>query len=173
MKKLCQLLCAALLLPLSVHAQRGSAMIFGVVVNKATQAPITNAEVVQTGSGRIAKSDSLGYYRFENLSAGIVRFSVRAAGFHLAQFTYALANGEHMERDIELDSTTVVLSNKPAQPLPEVAVEAAPSMGQRYRDFERRKASGRGHYLTRTQIEQKGSSTLADALRDLRGVALD
>jgi hypothetical protein len=148
-------------------------MIFGVVVNKATQAPITNAEVVQIGSGRIVKSDSLGYYRFENLSAGIVRFSVRATGFHLAQFTYALANGEHMERDIELDSTSVVVSNKPAQELPEVAVEAAPSMGQRYRDFERRKATGRGHYLTRVQIEQKGSSTLADALRDLRGVALD
>ncbi|HEY7567995.1 MAG TPA: carboxypeptidase-like regulatory domain-containing protein, partial [Gemmatimonadaceae bacterium] len=127
----------------------------------------------QIGSGRIVKSDSLGYYRFENLSAGIVRFTVRAAGFHLAQFTYALANGEHMERDIELDSTTVVLSDKPAQVLPEVAVEVAPSMGQRYRDFERRKATGRGHYLTRTQIEQKGASTLADALRDLRGVALD
>lgn len=148
-------------------------MIFGVVVNKATQAPITNAEVVQIGGGRIVKSDSLGYYRFENLSAGIVRFSVRAAGFHLAQFTYALANGEHMERDIELDSTTVVLSDKPAQVLPEVAVEAAPSMGRRYADFERRKATGRGHYLTRSQIEQKGASTLADALRDLRGVALD
>jgi hypothetical protein len=167
------ILCGSLLLPLSVQAQRGSAMIFGVVVNKATQAPITSAEVVQIGSGRIVKSDSLGYYRFENLSAGIVRFTVRAAGFHLAQFTYALANGEHMERDIELDSTTVVLSDKPAQVLPEVAVEAAPSMGQRYRDFERRKATGRGHYLTRTQIEQKGASTLADALRDLRGVALD
>lgn len=166
-------LCAVLVLPLSVHAQRGSAMIFGVVVNRANQAPIVGAEVVQTGSGRIVKSDSLGYYRFENLSAGIVRFSVRASGFHLAQFTYALANGEHMERDIELDSTTVTLETKPAQQLPEVAVEAAPSMGQRYRDFERRKATGRGQYLTRTQIEQKGSSTLADALRDLRGVAID
>lgn len=173
MNKLGQLICAALLLPLSVQAQRGSSMIFGVVVNKANQAPISNAEVVQTGSGRIVKSDSLGYYRFDNLSAGIVRFSVRATGYHLAQFTYALANGEHMERDIELDSTVVVLSNKPAQQLPEVAVEAAPSMGQRYRDFERRKAAGRGHYLTRAQIEQKGASTLADALRDLRGVALD
>ena len=173
MNKLGQLLCAALVLPLSAQAQRGTSMIFGVVVNKATQAPVTNAEVVQIGSGRISKSDSLGYYRFENLSAGIVRFSVRASGFHLAQFTYALANGEHMERDIELDSTAVVLSNKPAQPLPEVAVEAAPAMGQRFRDFERRKATGRGHYVTRIQIEQKGANTLPDALRDLRGVTLD
>jgi hypothetical protein len=173
MKKLGQLLCGALLFPLSLQAQRGSSMIFGVVVNRATQAPITNAEVVQTGSGLVVKSDSLGYYRFENLSAGIVRFAVRAPGFRLAQFTYALANGERMERDIELDSTSVVVSDKPAQQLPEVAVEAAPSMGQRYRDFERRKASGRGHYITRAQIEQKGASTLSDALRDLRGVTLD
>ncbi len=173
MNKLGRLLCAALLLPLSVQAQRGSSMIFGVVVNRATQAPITNADIVQTGSGRTVKSDSLGYYRFDNLSAGIVRFSVRASGFHLGQFTYALANGEHMERDIELDSTSVVLSNKPAQQLPEVAVEAAASMGRRFADFERRKATGRGHYLTRAQIEQKGANDLPNALRDLRGVTMD
>jgi hypothetical protein len=153
--------------------QRGSAMMFGVVVNRATQAPIVGADIVHGGDGRVITSDSLGYYRFQNLAAGLVRLTIRAPGFHAAQFTYALANGEHMERDIELDSTSVPIAGKPAQSLPEVAVNAPPSMGARFADFERRKATGRGQYLTRTQIEQKGSSTLTDALRDLRGIALD
>ncbi|MEW5917341.1 MAG: TonB-dependent receptor [Gemmatimonadota bacterium] len=154
-------------------AQRGSGMMFGVVVNRATQAPITGADIIHGGDGRIIKSDSLGYYRFQNLAAGIIRFTVRAAGFHPAQFTYALANGERMERDIELDSSSTPVAERPAQALPEVAVSGTPSMGARFADFERRKATGRGQYLTRTQIEQKGASRLSDALRDLRGVTFD
>jgi hypothetical protein len=175
MKKLLGLclVCAALSLATSATAQRGTASIFGVVVNRATQAPITNAEIVRINDGSIVKSDSLGYYRVLNVSAGIIRFAVRAPGFHAATFVFAFANGERMERDIELDSTSVSVTGRPAQALPEVAVEAPPSMGHRFRDFERRKATGRGHYLTRAQIEQKGASRLADALRDLRGVTLD
>ncbi len=167
------LICAALPWPAAVNAQRGTAMMFGVVVNRAHQGPISNAEITLLVDGRLVRSDSLGYYRFTNLGAGIVRFSVRALGFHPAVFHYALANGERMERDIELDSTAVVLSGRPVQQLPEVAIEAPPSMGTRFRDFERRKATGRGHYLTRTQIEQKGANNLPDALRDLRGVTMD
>jgi hypothetical protein len=158
----------------AAEAQRGSGMMFGVVVNRLTQAPITDAEIVHGGDGRVIKSDSLGYYRFQNLAAGIIRFTVRATGFHTATFTFALANGERMERDIELDTTAVVASAaKDAQPLPEVAVEAPPAMGARFRDFERRKATGRGHYLTRTEIEAKGASDLVSAVRNLRGVTVD
>jgi len=167
------LICASLYWPISASGQRGTAMMFGVVVNKAHQGPITNAEITLLADGRVVRTDSLGYYRFTNLSAGIVRFSVRALGFHPTIFHFALTNGERMERDIELDSASVVLSAKPAQQLPEVAVEAPPAMGARFRDFERRKATGRGHYLTRTQIEQKGANNLTDALRDLRGVTMD
>lgn len=165
---------AVLLLPGAAWAQKGSAMMFGVVVDRLTEAPIPNAEIVFSGDGRTVRSDSLGYYRFLNLSAGIVRFAVRAEGYRYTTFTFALANGERMERDIPLDSATVAVAPRGApQQLPEVAVEAAPSMGRRFADFERRKATGRGHYLTRAEIEQKGSGTLADALRDLRGVTLD
>ncbi|MGQ0640380.1 MAG: carboxypeptidase regulatory-like domain-containing protein [Gemmatimonadaceae bacterium] len=167
------IICSALAVSISADAQRGSAMMFGAVVNRATQAPIVDAQIVHGGDGRVIKSDSLGYYRFQNLAAGIIRFTVKATGFHAATFTYALANGERMERDIELDSTSVVISGRPAQVLPEVAIEAPPSLGARFHDFERRKATGRGHYLTRSQIEQKGANNLTDALRDLRGVTQD
>ena len=157
----------------SLQGQRGTARLFGTVVNRATQGPIPNTVIVHTGDGRVVHSDSLGYYQFHELRAGIVRFTVRAPGYPVATFAVALTNGEWMERDIEMDSLATPAPRDSAQPLPAVAVEAAAPLGRRYADFERRKASGRGHYVTRAQIEASGASTLQDALRGLRGVVIE
>lgn len=154
-------------------AQKGSARLFGSVVNRATQGPITGARITHAGDGRVVTSDSFGFYRFHDLAAGIVRFSVRAPGYPPATFSVALANGERMERDIELDSLMGGDSAATAQPLPTVEVEAPSPMGRRYTDFERRKSQGRGQYLTRAEIEAMGASTLQDAVRAMRGVNLD
>jgi hypothetical protein len=124
------------------------------------------------GDGRLVVSDSFGYYRFHELDAGLVRFRVQAPGYPIATFVVALTNGERMERDIELDSLPDG-AGAAAQPLPEVAVEAAPSLGRRYADFERRRSHGRGQYLTRADIEMTGAGTLQDAVRNLRGVNFD
>jgi len=153
----------------TVHAQRGTARIFGSVVNRGTQGPIRGAHIVLSSDGRFVTSDSFGFYRFHDLAAGIARFTVRAPGYPTSTFAVALTNGERMERDIELDS--LLDGESPlAQPLPAVAVEAAPSLGRRYADFERRRTSGRGQYLTRAEIEANGSANLQDAVRNLRGV---
>jgi hypothetical protein len=152
--------------------QKGSARLFGTVVNRATQGPIPQTEIIHAGDGRVVRSDSLGYYQFHQLAAGLVRFTVRAPGYPIATFTVALTNGEWMERDIELDSLTPPARDS-AQALPEVAVEAPAPLGRRYVDFERRKATGRGHYITRAQIEQSGATNLQDAVRGLRGVVVE
>ena len=169
---------STLLAPARVAAQKGSARLFGSVVNRATQGPLRGARIVHLGDGRVVLSDSLGFYRFPDLKAGIVRFVVRAAGFPDATFAVALANGEGMERDIELDSLPVAAPGTPAppdgaQPLPSVTVEASPSLGRRFADFERRRLTGRGKYLTRTDLEAMAANSLQDAVRNLRGVTLD
>lgn len=162
-----------------VAAQKGSARIFGSVVNRATQAAIPGTLIIHAGDGRFVTSDSFGYFQFPELAAGIVRFTVRAPGFPAATFVVALTNGERMERDIELDSVGAVVAEQPTKPgepaqaLPEVTVEAASPLGRRYADFERRRATGRGQYLTRADIEMSGASTLQDAVRNLRGVRFD
>ena len=86
-------------------AQKGSAAVFGTVVNKVHQGPIPDAVISHAGDGRVVKSDSLGFYQFPELKAGIVRFIVRARGYPTSTFSVALTNGEHMERDVELDNT--------------------------------------------------------------------
>lgn len=154
------------------RAQKGSARIFGSVVNRATQGAIVGTRIVHVGDGRVVVSDSFGYYQFHDLSAGLVRFRVLAPGYPATTFVVALSNGERMERDIELDSLVDVADVR-AQSLPEVTVEAAPSLGRRYADFELRRSKGRGQYLTRADIEMSGASTLQDAVRNLRGVNFD
>ena len=167
------LLFASLVLASSdARAQKGSAQLFGSVVNRRTQGAIVGTRIVHVGDGRLVVSDSFGYYRFHELDAGLVRFRVQAPGYPIATFVVALTNGERMERDIELDSLPDGAAAA-AQPLPEVAVEAAPSLGRRYADFERRRSHGRGQYLTRADIEMTGAGTLQDAVRNLRGVNFD
>ena len=46
-------------------------------------------------------------------------------------------------------------------------------MGRRFADFERRRKTGRGHYLTRDDIRRSGASSLQDAVRSLRGVPME
>ncbi len=156
-------------------AQKGSARLFGSVVNRGTQGPISGARITHAGDGRIVTSDSFGFYRFHDLAAGIIRFTVRAVGFPPTTFSVALTNGERMERDIELDSILdpEAAAAAAAQELPTVEVEATAPLGRRYMDFERRRSQGRGQYLTRADIETMGASTLQDAVRSLRGVNLD
>ncbi|MGQ0648351.1 MAG: carboxypeptidase regulatory-like domain-containing protein [Gemmatimonadaceae bacterium] len=164
-------LCGLVTLVSSLDAQKGSARMFGTVVNRLTQGHVPDAVIVHA-DGRSVRSDSLGFYQFHDLAAGLVRFTVRATGFPLSTFTVALTNGERMERDIELDSAQGPMASR-TQSLPEVAVEAPASLGRRYVDFERRKAYGRGQYVTRAQIEANGSNNLQDALRGLRGVIVE
>lgn len=166
------LLAALALVASPIAAQKGSARLFGSVVNRATQGTIPGTTIIHAGDGRSVTSDSLGYYLFPDLAAGIVRFTVRAPGYPIATFAVALTNGERMERDIELDSLAARAGDG-AQELPAVAVEAPASLGRRYADFERRKMQGRGQYVTRADIEANGASTLQDAVRNLRGVNLD
>ncbi len=58
--------------------------------------------------------------------------------------------------------------------LPDVEVQArAQRIAPRYADFERRREVGLGTYLRWDEIKARGSSTVGDALRTVRGVRID
>lgn len=153
---------------LPVQAQRGTARIFGTVIDRRTQAPIVDAQIVHLGDGRSVTSDSLGLYAFDRLATGLVKFMVRAPRYPLSTFIVALMPGEQMERDVELDTASTTSSG--AQALPEVKVEAPASMGSRFADFEHRRLTGRGQYMTGDEIEKTGAIRLQDVVRTFRGV---
>jgi hypothetical protein len=152
-------------------AQKGDSRLTGTIVDKSSRAPIARVQIIFVGDSRSVMSDSIGRYSFDALPSGVVRFAIRAAGFPVTPLTVALMPGESMARVIELDSTAA--GRSAAQKLPSVSIDAPPTLGPRYADFERRRVTGRGQYLTAEQIDKGGYNSLQDAMRNMRGVDVD
>ncbi len=150
------------------RAQSNRATLSGTIVDKVSGAPLAKVEIILTGNSRTVVSDSVGDFRFDSLPSGLVRFLVRAAGYPITPLVVALVPGEHMARTVELDSSSAAGGS--AQSLPRVSVAAPPAVDRRLVDFERRRVTGQGQYITREQIDAAGYANLQDAMRSLRGV---
>jgi hypothetical protein len=148
-------------------AQKGDSRLTGTVVDKVSRAPVAKVQIIYVGDSRSVMSDSIGRYTFDSLPSGIVRFAVRAPRYPVLTLTVALMPGESMAREIVLDSSSA------GQVLPRVSIDAPPSLGPRFADFERRRVTGRGQYLTAQQIDKGGYNSLQDAMRNMRGVDVD
>ena len=165
------LLFGILLAAPGARAQKNDSRLTGTIVDKASRAPLARVEIIFVGASRSVLSDSVGRYMFDALPSGIVAFAVRAAGYPLTPLTVALMPGESMARVIELDSSSA--GRSAAQQLPRVSIDAPRPVNRRLVDFERRRVTGQGQYITREQIDSAGYYNLQDAMRNLRGVHVD
>ena len=166
-------LLALLTKPLGAQSANSAATLRGRILDAVSGAPLVGATVAATTTGASVQTDSAGRYRIDGLKVGIHRFLVSAAGYNRGSVSLAFAPREVMERDLELDPVGRTLSaedSAKAQILPTVPVTAPMSAGRRFDDFERRRTTGRGQYLTRPQLEEGHFGTLQDAMRPLRGV---
>ncbi|WKW11079.1 TonB-dependent receptor plug domain-containing protein [Pseudogemmatithrix spongiicola] len=149
---------------------------FGTVVDASTKRPIAGARISSPSLSAITVTDSVGRFDIPVVPPGLVRFYVVAAEFPRANVTLAFASGEEMERVLELDSTSVAPTparDGTAQALPEVTVEATPLAPVWLRDFERRRETGRGQYVTRDEITRRNYNRLSDIVQTMRGVTMD
>jgi hypothetical protein len=171
------LLLALLLAPVVLGAQGRYAVLRGTVTDALTAAPITGARVVIAATGRFVTTDSSGSFEVRELPSGVIRFFFSAEGYPRTSVVLAFAPGENMFQRFELDTTEVADDSSAAQRrvqrLTPTQVTAPVSRGIRYEDFERRMKTGRGHYVTREQIEAAGYAQLTDAARSLRGVLIE
>jgi hypothetical protein len=103
---------------------------------------------------------------FVGVQPGPQRFLVRALGFRPVDVSVSLLEGNQTLQDIELE-----VAPNDAQLLAPVAVQAH-TTAESYRlvDFERRRRTGRGHYLADEEIKQSGALRLQDLVRGMRGV---
>ncbi|MBL0169842.1 MAG: carboxypeptidase regulatory-like domain-containing protein [Gemmatimonadaceae bacterium] len=178
-------LVALLALPAPGLAQKPDGRLVGAVIDRSSNGPIAAATVVFLGDGRAITTDSTGAFRFDRLPTGLLRFLVRAQGFSSFGLVVAIGKGEVLERRVVLDSITLAAavaaatapvkaeSASRAQSLPMVSVEAAPSLGPRFANFERRRKTGAGQYIVREDIEKGGYSSLQDVARGMRGVTVE
>ena len=177
------LVLAALLLalaaPRALAAQRPgplAATFQGRVYDAVTGTPLVGATITATSAGLSTRTDSLGRFQLTGIPAGIVRLLVSAPGYQRGPLTLPLAPREVLERELELEplgaAPAAPDSGPRAQRLATVPVTAMPGMGNRFLDFERRRATGRGQYRTRDEIEAGQFNSLQDVLRTLRGVQM-
>jgi CarboxypepD_reg-like domain len=141
--------------------------ISGTVSDKGSHTAIPLADILFVTEGRIATSDSAGRYSFAGLPPGEAHFVVRSRHYPTTEVIVELKSGDDLVLPIELDSTR---SARMAQ-LPAVAVTARVAMlNYRLVDFERRRHTGAGQYLTDDEIRSSGAANLTDATRNMRGM---
>ena len=158
--------CLIFLAAADAAGQEPPARLHGRVTNKATARGLSHAEILIVGADRVVKADTGGTFAIPDLPSGVVEIVARAIGYAPTQLYLDVHTGEDLERNIALDSSSAAR----AQALPAVNINENGTTNYRLVDFERRRRTGRGHYLTDEEIRASGANTLQAAVRGLRGV---
>jgi carboxypeptidase family protein len=138
-------------------AQHSSGAIVGRVVDRQSRTPVPSARITLLGTSHALASDGAGRFRQDSLESGTYRLQVRALGYAVGSWVIKLRDGEERSEELALEPLPV--------PLEPVTVE-----GQQA--FERRRASGRGHFITENEIAQAHPRTLGDLFRNVPGVRM-
>ena len=157
-------------LPARIALAQTPAVFSGRVVDRASAAAVAGATVSIVGSTRAVVTDSAGRFRFDVFPVGRSRILVRGFPYRPLELTVGASESEMVRLTIELDSSDVKTEPRT---LPTVTVNAEPQASNyRLADFNRRRITGRGQYLTDEQIKRSGAASIADATRGMRGVEM-
>jgi hypothetical protein len=135
-----------------------------VVAARETHAPIGGAQVTVQGGSFTTSTDSSGRFTITGLSAGAFVIEIRAIGYAEGSWRVPLAPGQVLRFRFELEPL--------AFELPSVVVKGkqlSPS-SRRFADFDRRRESGMGAFITQEDIERANPSSLIDIIVSVRGV---
>jgi hypothetical protein len=159
-------LALSLAVPCPGDAFAQSARITGQVVDQATRLGVGGATIRLLGTRHQTATDSGGRFSQSGLSSGTYLVEVRAIGYGVTSWVLRLADGETGDYVFEL--VPIGYSLEP------VVVEGQPSYAQRrLMEFEERRRSGRGVFITTAEIERSNAATVADLLRGVPGVRLN
>jgi hypothetical protein len=145
----------------AVAAQQPGASIIGQLIDRDTRSSVGGAIVSLVGSGTSVTSDTAGRFTFAGLQPGVQVVQVRAVGYTRAVWQLQLGEGEALRRAFELTGVAV-----PVSPIEVRRRRTA----RRFDEFETRRERGSGHFITRSEIEQRRPVNLPDLLRTVRGV---
>ena len=160
-------LAIAVTVPAALVSQVPGATLTGRVVQKGDPShAVPGAQIILGSDSRHVVTDSSGSYLLGGIPAGVHHVTVRALGFRPVEFFVTLHEGLQSVEDIQLDAAPGVQELAPVA----IAAPAATAVSYRLVDFERRRQTGRGHYLDDIQIKQSGASRLSDLMRGMRGV---
>ncbi len=152
----------AMLLTSSAAAQDKSQLIGKVFDSKSGEALTTAQVSVDQVKANVTLSNQARFV-MGGMEPGRHRIDIRNVGYRPLTAFIEFAPGQTVERTFELEFT--------GEQLPNLEVEAKASKSlSRFGDFERRKARGSGHFITRDEIVARGYMNMGDALRTVKGV---
>jgi len=142
-----------------------TAAIVGRLVDHDSRAPLKGARVAILGAHHSFAADSDGRFQDDDLPSGTYVLQAHAIGYATASWLVRLGDGEVLTQDFELMVLPYVLD-------PVVVQRRQGSNDVWFREFERRRASGRGYFITEQQIEATHPHALVDVLRNVPGIQM-
>jgi hypothetical protein len=160
----CRFLVLAIVIPLpKTLGAQSNGSIAGTTVDAETGIPIVGASISIPTLSRSVTSDEAGHFLHSTLDAGSYVVQVHAVGYIPSARSFDIATGQSVTHIFQLTTVPPVLTN--------VVVKArGAAVGRRFEDFDRRRAGGRGQFLTRAEIEARSSINLSDLLQTMRGI---
>ena len=151
--------------PQPLRAQ-SSGSIAGTTIDAQTGMPIVGASITIPTLSRSVVSDDAGHFLHSALDAGSYVVQVHAVGYIPSAKAFDIATGQGVTHIFQLSTVAPVLPN--------VVVKGnSATVGRRFEDFDRRRASHRGQFLTRAEIEARSAINLSDLLQTMRGIRTD
>ena len=142
---------------------RDSSAIAGQLAAHESHDPIRGARVTVAGTALATTTDSAGRFAFSDLDAGSFVIEIRAVAYAPGSWRVNLQPHQVLTYQFELELLPYEL--------PEVAIKGRePLAVRRFADFERRRHSGLGAFLTQERIERANTASLVDVLVTVRGV---
>jgi len=138
--------------------------IAGTTIDAQTGQPIIGASVTIPALSRAVISDGDGRFLHAALGGGSYVLQVHAVGYIPSAKSFDVVTGQSVTHVFQLTTVPPVL--------PEVVVKGktTAAVGRRFEDFDRRRASRRGQFLTRAEIEESNPLALSDLLQHMRGI---
>jgi hypothetical protein len=134
-------------------------------VTDTTGVGLVGAEITLLHSDRVhAITSDSGDFRLTGLEPGTLVFNVRRIGYEAASFTAVLKPGKMHRANFKLTATALAL--------PTVAISDTASHSHWLDQFDRRRSSSRGTFITRADIDKKNARTGTDLVRSVPGIRL-
>jgi hypothetical protein len=146
------------------HAQQPpQGRIIGVF-DDATGLPVAGAEIIDVATGAKVTTLGSGRVKFVFLGSGTTELMVRKSGYVERMFPAVVSPADTGSFRIVLTPLT--------QLMPALVTRSDSAGAGEMAEFERRRATMFGHFLTRDQLDERENSTMAEVLERLGGVKL-
>ncbi|MFL5594265.1 MAG: carboxypeptidase-like regulatory domain-containing protein, partial [Gemmatimonadaceae bacterium] len=153
---------AALAISTTAGAQSQSVLTGTVVVDATPSPPLGDAEIAVPGLKLVAHTDSSGRFFFNNIPKGSFRVTVRRVGYSGMAVNAKFSGSDTLAADFALTPLTVTLDT--------VSVKGKAPVYGKFQEFEDRRHTGFGAFMTREQIDKERDRPLGELMTRFPGV---